>query len=229
MIKPFEPYYVTVDFNGAASYGPHEGCDMNGYGNDCGTPLKAIYGGDIVHVSSSTLNYGKLIVLKISGPWGTRYVRYCHLQSIAVNTDQPVKEGDIIGFLGTTGNSTACHLHFDMLLNIPPGNNWRFYSKDVLKYYEDPLKFIEKWGSAIIQPPMTEDEKRALQVLKDRIKTSTDLSNQPFGNLEGYANTLAQDAYRAWKNPSPPLPTPTEPVFNTQQGKLFYQLAKTYG
>ncbi len=79
------------------------------------------------------------------------------------------------------------------------------------------------------------DEKRALQALKDHILTSTDQNNQPFGNLEGYANTLTQDAYNAWKHPqvvaSPPVVTviTADPVFHNPIAKWLFARAKELG
>lgn len=62
--------------------------------------------------------------------------------------------------------------------------------------------------STPMPPPIPSDEIMALEVLKKYIQTSTDQNGQPFGNLEGYANTLAQDAYKAWKTP----PTANQPI-----------------
>ena len=47
---------------------------------------------------------------------GTEQIeRYCHLDQIFVSDGQFVKEGDLIGIMGNTGNSTATHLHYDIL------------------------------------------------------------------------------------------------------------------
>ena len=40
-----------------------------------------------------------------------------HLQSIAVSAGQSVTTGTAIGYTGTTGNSTGCHLHLNLLIN----------------------------------------------------------------------------------------------------------------
>jgi hypothetical protein len=62
-------------------------------------------------------------------------------------------------------------------------------------------------------PPDNNDEIRSLNILKEHFVTATDLNTQPFGNLEGYTNTLTQDAYRAWKNP--PVPQISDSLWET--------------
>jgi murein DD-endopeptidase MepM/ murein hydrolase activator NlpD len=42
---------------------------------------------------------------------------YFHLTRSAVSVGQRVSQGDVIGYVGTTGNSTGCHLHFETILN----------------------------------------------------------------------------------------------------------------
>nr|BFF18302.1 hypothetical protein GCM10025730_18230 [Promicromonospora thailandica] len=40
-----------------------------------------------------------------------------HLTSFAVSSGQHVSRGQVIGYSGTTGTSTACHLHFELYVN----------------------------------------------------------------------------------------------------------------
>ena len=49
-------------------------------------------------------------------------VIYNHLTSYAVGSGARVRRGQTIGHAGTTGWSTACHLHFTVLLNGSPVN-----------------------------------------------------------------------------------------------------------
>lgn len=145
MVKPFEPYKIDQQFGSPTSYGPHEGWDMNGLGGgntDCGTLLKAVGDGEVVHISESTKDYGKLLVLYCKTSQGDRWIRYCHLQETSLLAGK-VKEGQVIAKMGSTGNSTACHLHFDVLKKQP--SNWRFFAKtqaELLEWYENPSEFF---------------------------------------------------------------------------------------
>ena len=138
---------VDQEFNAPNSYGagkPHEGLDMSvsgTWGNqDCGTLVKCIYDGEVVHSFNGTRNYGNMVVVESSTPFGTIWTRYCHLDQRSVNSGL-VKRGDEIGTLGSTGNSTACHLHLDCLKKKP--TNWRDYYTNVLEWYINPRKLIE--------------------------------------------------------------------------------------
>lgn len=57
-------------------------------------------------------SYGNYIVIEHSG-WCTLYA---HLQSFNVKVGQKVKAGDVVGFMGTTGDSSGAHLHFECRL-----------------------------------------------------------------------------------------------------------------
>ena len=91
----------------------HLGLDiaMNG-----GTPINACNDGT-VFLNSSSSGYGNHI--KIVDDNGD-YTLYAHLSGFNVKNGQKIKKGEIIGFVGTTGNSTGNHLHLEYHKN---GNN----------------------------------------------------------------------------------------------------------
>jgi murein DD-endopeptidase MepM/ murein hydrolase activator NlpD len=89
----------------------HNGSD---YALACGTDVKAAGAGKVVEASSSAVGYGNRIVIEHGDGMKTTY---SHLQSIGVSQGQQVSSGDSIADLGTTGNSTGCHLHFEVVVD----------------------------------------------------------------------------------------------------------------
>ena len=53
--------------------------------------------------------------------------RYAHLSAYEVVLDQTVATGDRIGLVGSTGNSTGAHLHFEIRINNVPYDSLEFY------------------------------------------------------------------------------------------------------
>lgn len=79
---------------------------------EVGTPVLASGNGTIAFASAEG-SYGNLIVINHQGGWQTRYA---HLATLKVTTGQPVKVGQILGTVGTTGkpSSAVPHLHFEV-------------------------------------------------------------------------------------------------------------------
>lgn len=147
--KPFkEDSKVDGVFGETRGYGFHSGVDENGTGGgntDCGYKLYPIKEGTIVHASHSTTGYGNIVVCRIEGEFGERWVRYCHCREILINSGE-VTQDTPIATLGTSGNSTACHLHWDVIKK--PLRNWRTYAKTeelLNEYFEDPTAFFNRW------------------------------------------------------------------------------------
>jgi len=88
----------------------HNGVDI---ANKCGTPVVAAADGTITLVDSTGWNggYGKDVIIK--HPNGTETL-YAHLQLISVSEGNGVEQGDVVGQMGDTGESTGCHLHFEV-------------------------------------------------------------------------------------------------------------------
>lgn len=87
----------------------HNGLD---FAQPCGTPVTAAKAGTVIEASSSAYGYGNRIVLDHGAGVKTTYN---HLQSKDVRKGQQVAQGQKIALLGTTGNSTGCHLHFEVV------------------------------------------------------------------------------------------------------------------
>lgn len=90
-------------------YKLHDGTDFRAY---CGTPIRAAVAGR-VEWAYYRGGYGNQVAVS-----GGKYVTtYSHLSRFAVSSGQRVSRGEIIGYSGTTGYSTACHLHFMVYIN----------------------------------------------------------------------------------------------------------------
>lgn len=118
-----ETYEVTSEFGMRSDpvtgeYKMHYGIDLaNSYTDASGNgiPIYATATGKIT-ISQKTdygTGYGKYIKIKHSS--GSIETLYAHLNTVLVDKDQTVTQGEIIGYMGTTGNSTGVHLHFEVL------------------------------------------------------------------------------------------------------------------
>jgi murein DD-endopeptidase MepM/ murein hydrolase activator NlpD len=83
-----------------------------------GTPVVAVEGGRVVR---SGWHGGYGIAIDISHGSGV-VTRYAHLSSAAVSVGQEVQRGQYIGAIGSTGNSTGPHLHFEVIVGGRPQN-----------------------------------------------------------------------------------------------------------
>jgi murein DD-endopeptidase MepM/ murein hydrolase activator NlpD len=89
----------------------HSGID---FAASIGTPIYATADGKVVTVDVKFSGYGKLV--EVDHGFGYR-TRYAHMHEFAVRPGQNVKRGDLIGYVGNTGLSTAPHLHYEVLIN----------------------------------------------------------------------------------------------------------------
>ena len=78
------------------------------------TPVYSTCDGEVVAVTSLTTSYGKHIKIRATVNGSTVYIRYCHLNSFAVNVGDKVTSGQLIAYSGSTGNSTGPHLHYEV-------------------------------------------------------------------------------------------------------------------
>jgi murein DD-endopeptidase MepM/ murein hydrolase activator NlpD len=92
----------------------HDGTD---FGAACGTPIRAAHGGRVAERYYNA-GYGNRLMID-HGYIGGRYVTtgYNHASRYIVHVGQRVREGQVIGYVGTTGFSTGCHLHLMVWLN----------------------------------------------------------------------------------------------------------------
>ncbi len=93
----------------------HSGIDL---GAPTGTPVVAAYSGT-VSIADWMGGYGQTVVLQHQN--STLETLYAHLSSIFVQPGEVVEQGQVIGEVGSTGNSTGPHLHFEMRELTPEG------------------------------------------------------------------------------------------------------------
>lgn len=109
--------YRSLPLPGATAR--HDGVDLAA---PTGTPVYAAEAGTVTHVGwfgtggqAVVINHGNGVVT-----W------YLHLSAFSVSQGQKVSRGENVGYVGSTGNSTGPHLHFQVNVNGVPANPWNF-------------------------------------------------------------------------------------------------------
>jgi murein DD-endopeptidase MepM/ murein hydrolase activator NlpD len=112
------PFGVRTDpFNGRAAM--HTGIDLRG---DVGEPVHATANGK-VSIAGREGGYGNMVEIDHGNGFSTRYG---HLSEIDVKVGQPVRIGQVVGKIGSTGRSTGPHLHYETRINKEPVNPQKF-------------------------------------------------------------------------------------------------------
>lgn len=119
---PVSNMNVTSTFGGrkdplGRGYRQHRGVD---FGGAAGTPIYAA-GDGVVTRAGSARGYGNLIVINHGNGLETWYA-HMYYNQIGVNVGDRVKRGDHIAGIGSAGNSTGPHLHFEVRYNGQPVN-----------------------------------------------------------------------------------------------------------
>ena len=86
----------------------------------CGIPIYAAASGTVIKAKTGGWNGGAGNNIAIAHMGGTIITHYYHLQTIYVAAGQEVKRGAVIGLMGSTGMSTGCHLHFEVIGAVNP-------------------------------------------------------------------------------------------------------------
>jgi hypothetical protein len=125
------PHTYGQGFGVQRSGHTHEGQDVMA---DCGTPLVATQAGTVKFAGTQALA-GNYVVLSAAD--GSADYAYMHLRDPAlIKKGDPVVTGQPIGFVGRTGDATACHLHFELW----PAPGWYTGGHPV-----DPLPSLKAW------------------------------------------------------------------------------------
>lgn len=103
----------------------HYGMDFTA---STGTEVHATGDGTVKTASSSLSGYGNCIIIDHGFGYETLYA---HLSAYKVREGQKVKRGQVIGFVGNSGLSTAPHLHYEVHVNGQPVNPINYYFNDL--------------------------------------------------------------------------------------------------
>ena len=90
----------------------HAGIDIDGYGQD-GSPIVASAAGTVI-LAEYYGGYGNCVIIDHGNGYTTLYG---HMSGFAVSVGDSVGAGQTIGYLGSTGNSTGTHCHFEIRIN----------------------------------------------------------------------------------------------------------------
>lgn len=114
----------------------HYGMDFTA---QTGTEIYATGDGVVEVLDNSLRGYGKRIVINHGFGYKTLYA---HLNGFNVRKGQKVKRGEVIGFVGSTGTSTAPHLHYEVFKNNNKVNPVHYYFNDLTAEEFDKMIFI---------------------------------------------------------------------------------------
>lgn len=111
------PVYKTKKMHWGMDFSAPKGCEVYATGD-----------GKIEKVKRSKRGYGNQV--KIDHGYGYKTF-YAHLNKYIVKRGQKVKRGDLIGYVGSTGTSTAPHLHYEVTKNKRKVNPVNYYFNDL--------------------------------------------------------------------------------------------------
>ncbi len=113
------PFGIS-DVPGSEFKKEHAGIDFPA---ETGTPVLAAADGTVTG-AGFTSGYGNYVIIEHEDGYSTLYA---HMEEILTEEGETVQKGDEIGTVGSTGNSTGPHLHFELRLNdepIDPSDYW---------------------------------------------------------------------------------------------------------
>lgn len=112
-------YYYSDGTKHSTHYNYKYGMDISGGGN-----IVSVESGTVTEVGYQASGFGNYVYVTHSN--GTVSL-YAHLKSVSVKKGQTVSKGQVLGVMGSTGNSTGTHLHFEMS-NCDPFTKY-YYAK----------------------------------------------------------------------------------------------------
>jgi len=116
-------------FSGEGAF--HKGVDI---GAPTGAPVHATADGIVVSAEPVTGGYGRLVIVDHGGGVQTYYA---HLSKILVHPGQVLRRGELVGLVGSSGRTTAPHLHYEVRVGGAPMNPYRYLAHASV-YHETP-------------------------------------------------------------------------------------------
>ncbi|HEY5670440.1 MAG TPA: M23 family metallopeptidase, partial [Anaerolineales bacterium] len=117
-IWPSNNHFLSgFDYSPASN---HPGVDIDG---NTGDAVYAADNGVVVYAGWNNWGYGYVVVLNHGNGWQTLYA---HLSAYNVGCGQSVYQGTLIGAIGSTGNSSGSHLHYEMMYQGTKVNPWDY-------------------------------------------------------------------------------------------------------
>jgi len=132
-------YYGWRILMGRTEKSVHTGIDIRA---KIGTPVRASRGGRVTFAEMDKRGGGLMVDVTSFYEGQVWVFRYAHLNKIAVQKGQKVKAGHLLGRVGSTGNSTGPHLHFEAIIKRPGRSD----------LYRNPQRFVCKYPSDIKLP-----------------------------------------------------------------------------
>lgn len=118
---------------------PHEGLDFTA---PRGAPVFATGDGEVV-ASYRSGSYGNVVF--VDHQFDGFETRYAHMSAFNVKKGDKVKRGQIVGYVGNTGNSKGDHLHYEVLQNGKPINPINFFQRDLSnKEFEKLVEYSQR-------------------------------------------------------------------------------------
>lgn len=124
---PTESGYYVIDryrYRYSPVYGTYElhtGLDITGTG--CYSNIYAANNGEVIMANKvDNGSYGLFVAINHNNGYSTLYG---HMIKVLVNKGDIVEKGQVIGLMGSTGDSTGCHLHFELWSGYPWANGYR--------------------------------------------------------------------------------------------------------
>lgn len=127
-IWPVEHGFVS-SFFGRRERSFHDGIDIR---NQAGTPIFAARSGRVIYSDRKVRGYGNMVIIRHDDRYATVYA---HNRKNLVRRGEFVKQGQLIGLVGSTGHASGPHLHFEV----------RY-----LEMAQDPLNFLPRSSNSAI-------------------------------------------------------------------------------